>query len=536
LPNSNEFFDRSVFKKDDISDISSAGDFFREQPSMEFNDYNSPGTLVNMKINGTKPSHVLVRFDGVKLNDIFNGAFDFSIIEPEILSSISIDKVTLSSLYGGDSPGGVIDMKCSNKSPERFGLVFGSYGYKKSYFTQPLEKGYIFGSHKQYSGNRDFSNGRQNSIYILQKTDDLRISFYKSNENVGTPGSLSWPSIGDRYQKNIDILSINGEIGKNMEMKVGVLRNNLGYLDSSLERENDYKTDKRSLEMDYHPDEDIIIGIQHEDFDGKATIYSDNDWNTIWSAGDTKDQIDKRFHNNSIFGEAKAGKLYFSARHDAYSEFGSHNSFNTAFKNKGFLITYFRGYKLPTFNDLYWPKVGNSTLKREKNNGYRITQNISSWFSLSFYKNHFKNLIEWAQSATNSWIPQNIGRAEVKGEELKLKSRNLSLSWNWCKPIDLSNFDSLIYKQRMSGKLTYTHNGVELSYLYHGRMRIESDTNFTTGAKTIRYRPAVGTWNFSLNGKKIFLRIDNIFDKEYMTVKNYPYSERTFTIGIRYRF
>lgn len=538
LDRSQDFFNNMVFSKRELSKISSMSELFKDIPSLDFNDYNSPGSLLNVKLNGTKASHVLARFDDVKLNDIFNGTFDFSLIDPEILSSLQISKNSLSSLYGGEAPGGVIDMKGASSKPQEYGVSTGSDGYKKIFYTIPLKTGYIYTSHKQYDGNVDFSNGQQNSLYILHRDNGMKVSYYKTYANIGTPGSSSWPSIGDRSIKNIQIFSLRKKISKKLGFKYGFLKNEMDYLDASMNKSNSYDTRKKSFELDYRINKSSILGLKHEDFDGDGEIYSDNDWNSIWSLGDTKDIINKKLRCNSIYGESNIKNLYLSLRHDDYSEFSAQNSFNTALKIKKMLISYYKGFKIPTFNDLYWPNSGNPYLKIEKNNGVRVSQMLSNWLTLSYYKNNFKDMIEWAPDATNpfKWIPQNIGRAEVVGEEINIIHGNITIDWNWCRPIDKISSQTLLYKQRKSGKISYRHSNIELSYLYHGRMRIEDDIDLSTGKKIKRYRSGTGTWDLSLKAKNMVFKINNLFDNEYLTVKDYPYAKRTYTLSFKYRF
>ena len=95
-----------------------------------------------------------------------------------------------------------------------------------------------------------------------------------------------------------------------------------------------------------------------------------------------------------------------------------------------------KSFRMPTFNDLYWPGAGNPNLQPEESRNREIGLNYetaSTSVAFTLYRNDVDNLIAWAPVDPNNmwgdWLPYNIGKARLEGGTLSGKHRigNLTL-------------------------------------------------------------------------------------------------------------
>ena len=87
-------------------------DVLQQQAGINVIQSGPPGQISSVFIRGTNPNHVLVRIDGMRVNppDSANGSFDFSDLTTDGLNTIEVVRGAVSSLYGTDAVGGVINI------------------------------------------------------------------------------------------------------------------------------------------------------------------------------------------------------------------------------------------------------------------------------------------------------------------------------------------------------------------------------------------------------------------------------------------
>ena len=102
-------------------------------------NYGVTGSLLNVNVDGASGRQTLITVDGMKLNDGSNGEFDLSLIEPELLSSVTGIRNNASPMYGANASGGVLEMRGFNFSDDKIGFSFGSHNYRKMFFRKMLD-------------------------------------------------------------------------------------------------------------------------------------------------------------------------------------------------------------------------------------------------------------------------------------------------------------------------------------------------------------------------------------------------------------
>ncbi|MDD5091979.1 MAG: TonB-dependent receptor plug domain-containing protein [Candidatus Wallbacteria bacterium] len=535
----------------DRSASESVADLLYGMPGLNLSLHNTPGALSTIKIAGTDPKHTLVRFGHAKLNDAFNGMCDLSLIDPVVLSAVQIVRQSASSVHGGEAPGGVVELRGRGSNEEFLRLDTGSFGSRKISFGLPAgRQAALIASHWDLEGDREGSNGRQNTLYGSGFAQDMNWQFLFTDRNIGTPGTVKsflWNTPGDRQGSSLRLFDLSWRPHHSIRAVCSDSSYSLAVLDASMGKENTYESDRFSLELTRHWSTSVI-GLQYEHMSGKAAIFSDNDFDNAWDATvDSIERIDRDENCLSFFGEKAWRKLYLSARHDSYDLAGSQAGLNAAYQEGCITMDWFRGYRLPTFNDMYWPTGGNPSLDTERNTGAGLTIAPAHWLKLRGFTTSYLNLIQWAPLPSGVWTPQNVGSARVRGLECRLQHENLSVRINWEQPENRQDRSRLLYKELRSGRIDWTVDSghdrsrqqTVVSYVYHGKMRMPDDFDAAFNPLYC-FRNGTGVWEVTLRSgsdgsrPQTVLTVHNLFDKQLITVKDYPAVGRSYRLGIEF--
>ncbi|MBN1600947.1 MAG: TonB-dependent receptor [Chitinispirillaceae bacterium] len=121
----------------------SVADVLAEHTGIQTRKYGGMGSFQTVSIRGVKGSEILVLLDGVPLNSAMGGAVDLGAINPIHLQEIEVYKGVVSSMMGGNSLGGVINLKTkpvTKKSSFDLSTEIGSFG--KQRITSGVSKGF----------------------------------------------------------------------------------------------------------------------------------------------------------------------------------------------------------------------------------------------------------------------------------------------------------------------------------------------------------------------------------------------------------
>jgi vitamin B12 transporter len=90
--------------------IRNAADALRSLPGVAVNRQGGVGNFTQVRIRGAEANHTLVLIDGIVANNTADGEFDFSNLPAEEIERIEIIRGPMSSLYGSNAVGGVINI------------------------------------------------------------------------------------------------------------------------------------------------------------------------------------------------------------------------------------------------------------------------------------------------------------------------------------------------------------------------------------------------------------------------------------------
>ncbi len=225
--------------------------------------------------------------------------------------------------------------------------------------------------------------------------------------------------------------------------------------------------------------------------------------------------------------------------------------------------SYKKGYRAPTFNDLYYLRIGNTQLRPERADQY----NLGLTWSGSFGKEDFGWLSATLDGYYNSvvdkivalptlfvWKMMNIGKVQIAGADLSITSRvrlgnshSLTLSTNasYQYAVDISEPDSktwrhqIPYTPRISGaaNLAWSNPWVNLSYivsLVGHRYSMPSNVRYNLIKGYIEHSISAHR-DFYVRGVSLRLQgeIINFTDTMYDVIQYYPMPGRNFRLTLK---
>ena len=102
----------TVISREDIeeSKVDTVADLLRQVVGVEVLQSGGRGTSASVFIRGSESDEVLVLIDGVQVNSVTLGAFDFANLTPEGFDRVEVLRGGGGSLYGSEAVGGVINL------------------------------------------------------------------------------------------------------------------------------------------------------------------------------------------------------------------------------------------------------------------------------------------------------------------------------------------------------------------------------------------------------------------------------------------
>ena len=228
---------------------------------------------------------------------------------------------------------------------------------------------------------------------------------------------------------------------------------------------------------------------------------------------------------------------------------------------------YKNSFRLPTFNDLYYPLVGLRNLKPETTNQFNIgvtysTQSASkSLFStlmIDAYHNRIKDkIIAYPSGNLHQWTMMNLGEVHINGVDLSSESIYhitqklnflLGISYTYQKAVDKTNPDKINYNHQIP--YTPRHAGsvrtvFELPSIRFSYNMLWTGDRYINGYNIDHYR-LKGYSDHSLSLSKDFksqrnlytvgIEALNIFNKNYEIIKNYPMVGSTIRLNLIMNF
>jgi len=219
---------------------------------------------------------------------------------------------------------------------------------------------------------------------------------------------------------------------------------------------------------------------------------------------------------------------------------------------------------LPTFNDLYYARVGNANLKPEITNQFNIgatyALTISDWLpflslTADVYKNHVKDkIVVLPTQNLFKWTTLNLGEVDIMGVDLAAETSIqvwkdfflvLGGNYNYQSAKDITDLNSGTYGHQIpytpwisgSGRVALETPWVNLSYavLWSGK-RYALFQNYTVNRLPAYSDHSISASRaFQFRQYKLSLQLEalNIFNENYAVVKWFPMPGREFRAKLK---
>ncbi|MCA3003635.1 MAG: TonB-dependent receptor [Rhodocyclaceae bacterium] len=439
-------------------DIDEAGapslvDLLQRRANIDIRATGGPGQTSSVFIRGTNATHTLVLVDGQRVASSTSGATAFENIPLDLIDRIEVVRGPMSSLYGSEAIGGVIQIftrKGGNRAADKDTKLTASAGIGS--FSARQAEASIEGL---LGETRMLLTASRRTIDAPSATNPLAGSFTfnpdrDAYENTGAAFKLTH----QLWQGEILSFSAWQSRGKtrfdsgpgNNAESTQTLRG------AQLASDNNFADWWKSrLTIGSTSDDSIVAS----NFPSKFKTTQDQ---FVWQnqlatpAGDallgferrnekvaaTTNYTSKTRTTDSVFGSIsqKVGEqtLTVNARHDKEDQFGSRSTGGVSWgyqlwKDELVYLSAGRAFRAPSFNDLYFPGFSNPVLRPEKSEsgefGWRLTRKAFQ-LNLAVFENKIEDLIAF-DSATSR--PQNIRRARIRGWELGVDTNWAGIDW-----------------------------------------------------------------------------------------------------------
>ena len=597
LPSEQEVKDRYNIDLEPRPGVNSISEQLRNQSVIDTKIYGSEGAVSSVSVRGLSSSHTVVNWDGINLNSLTLGSFNFGRESAFGHDQISLNYNPSITLDGAGAIGASINLQTHPKYNEGFKASFNSDWSTYSKRHAEIDslninnnyQGQVAFSGKKMIIKHSFSFLNSPNVYVVDsievrrqeqfyrnthKTDFHYMFNQKQNVFVSYWGVQSdkslRPSFYNQYQQDTShrVMAGYNYLGDKLSLK---------YRLAFLHEMTHYSA------IDIDTKENVIdsrILTQSIRQILNASYMLDDQWSLDFGFRTGYNQADVSAYGDLVsltsnssalllrYKPVKKVKLILGCRYDYYLEYQSKglmsiSGFYDINKNLTLSISADQKYRIPTFNDLYWTPGGNINLKPEEGWGTDLSVRLNkdygkasfSWMMNLFYIN-LNNWIRWSPTGQGYWAPESLMNVFSAGNENRwifnfdLNKCNLSFiqDYSFTKTMIMDIEEA--YKNYIGNQLPYTpmHRsrsqvllktqfGLNLSYTadYTSKRYTANDNNEIWSLDPVLLHDIHLSFDHNIKRHKVYYytEIKNVTNKEYKWVSGFPMPGRLFRIGIK---
>lgn len=396
------------------------------------------GQPAAVRIRGAESRHTLILIDGMRVDSATTGATALENLPLNQIERIEIVPGALSSVYGSDAIGGVVQIFTKTGKAARGVYASAGIGSNSTYSTQggigtrfgenddtTLSAGFGllesagFSATKssipfgQHNSDRDAYRNTNFSAKLAQHFSPGHEAGVQLFSSEGRTQFDSGPATDDVNRQTLSTWSL---YSRNRITPLWQSLTRLGSGQDKMARSGAFPSSFRTDQKQFTWQNDFALknatfaaGIEHmQQKIASSTAYAQaqrtaNSFFTGYqrAGGNHSGQINLRHDDNSQFGGHTTGSLGYGYR--VNSNLRLRTSVGTAFK-------------APTFNDLYFPGFSNPNLLPERSYSREIGLDSNSGahhFSATYFDNRIDDMIVFIFPT-----PQNLSRTRNQGGEL----------------------------------------------------------------------------------------------------------------------
>ena len=574
-------------------------ELFRNIGGVDVQTAHDNGRNANFSIRGSsdyKPggynNRVLVLLDGFQISMPYSGSIDWNAMPLDFLDRVEVVKGPVSSLYGQNSMGGIINLVTKNYSDEFYNIkaTVGSYDSKDLNLTMSNVTDNISYTallqHKKGNGHRFNAQYEQNNFYtkIFNKKQDLSVSLIANKSINGQPGffvedrpSLTSYRISNRDSVYLQLFKKQTlDANNNIVYSLSMNHFYTNYFDredtpaEEIQEQTFYNDTSLNLRAEYQKlistKSYIIFGsdiiLEQSNISIYRNIYDNLKQVTGGFFVQNRIQLNERF----LLGLG----LRFDYRNvDRGDEF-SYKSFsdvspkiNLTFKRDTFSTWNFalsKGFRSPSLSELFLQyesdyglnTQGNPNLEPEQLYGLDIsfdrTNKTNLTYSVSTFYYNYKDMIDFVYGLPV--IALNRSDISSNGLETNIsykinRNLDLDLGYTYLRVDDINNVDPILYRPKHKFISSIKHKSKNISNIISMRYQSKqdyqdflSDDREYEGSEikfpieqldSLTLFNYIGTYEFN-NNDKVSLKISNLFDKQYELIQDFPMPGRTISL------
>lgn len=544
------------------------------QPGLEFSANGGPGMASDLRIRGSESKHVLVLVDGLRVSSATLGTISWSRMPLSQIERIEILRGPASSLYGSDALGGVVQIFTRRgDGPLKLSADIGTGSYGTNATAVGLSGGqngwrYALGlaefrtagfsaivnkASKAYNPDRDgyrLSSMDGSVSYAPTAGHELGVSFLSNKGRNSYDSGFSAAGAAKEYQSQTDVgaakVFLKSQLTQRWHSTLTYGRsedNATNYTNRAV------ATVFRTIQDQWSWQNDVRLPV------GKALLAVESLRQDI--GGTSAYTLSSRTINSLLggwHGNIGAHSLQLNLRRDRNSQFGARNTGNAAY---GYQLApqwrahgaYGTAFRAPSFNDLYFPNtpgvgVGNPALLPESSRNAEIGLRFETptrQASLLYFKNRIENLIQWVETPPGSFFyaPVNVASARIDGWNGSYQARTgawtTGANLNLQNPVDASSGRQLNRRARNFGALNLGRDngawtaGAELQAVGSRWDDVANTVRLGGYALVNLYASYAVDKDWSVYG-----RINNLFDRNYETARDFGVSGTNLFVGLRY--
>ncbi len=528
-----------------------------------------PGQTASVFMRGAGGAQILVLIDGVRSGSSTTGATALENIPLAIIERVEIVRGGLSSLYGSDAVGGVIQIFTRNNkrssadisaqlgsnqrrhvsasgtlNQERYSLA-GSVGYENvdaPSATNPSASKFSF------NPDRDPYSNKNGSIkFKLTPTQETSVELAATQANAVTHFD-GGPDLDDINHRRLGSQRVSFQTGwrENAIRSIFKAQAARAVDDSKIESAfpGQFKTTQSQTNLIFEQGRTLTATTDLEWLVGADSLREKV------SGTQAYDQFNRT--TNAVFTSARIAasvhQVEAGARHDRESQFGNRNTYNLGYAFS--LSPQWRlaaraatTFRVPSFNDLYYPDFSNPALQPERGRSNEISlrhQQKTFNATIVAFASRIENLITFS---SQTFLPENIGRSKTNGLEFNAQLQSnvgdFGIQLTSQKPRDEVSGKQLRNRSKTLTALNWAHNIGAFNWrigVDHKGERFDS-TNESAVSRLTAYTLLDFKVGYRINQQwRASIVLNNASNKKYESVKGYDSPRREWLANVSAAF